>query len=454
MAQIDKSYKELLETILSKGFRYEDPNRKDIYRIQIPTYTFKHDFKDGFPAISTKQLFWKGVVGELLWFLRGDTNIKYLVDNGINIWNKDAYNYTELRNANIPAHYDVWLKEIKKSGADLGRIYGAQFRSFMRPKTIFKKPIPIILTDYPKEIECDYSSNKSNLVGTEHSSNNCGDYTVINEYYIGKQQRFTVQFHKTGFQKEDVTKQNILKTKQIKDIFAPTVYGVATIGDADRSDKLYNKLKPTWEGMISRCYNEKDPYYYLYGGKGVYVDNSWLRYDNFLRDFVAIEGYNNKLKNWKEYSLDKDILRAGYYSVDTCIWATKKQQVEYSRRFKPFKTNLDIKNEDAYKGIDQIANLIKGLKEKPLSTQHIVTAWNPAELDNMALPPCHWSFEILVEPIGYSKVLKLMRENGATWNIPITTEKFLEIAHRKWKIPKYQFTLKWHQRSVDTFLGR
>ena len=90
MAKIDGSYKQLLETILKDGFKYEDPNRKGVNRIQIPTYTFKHDFKDGFPAITTKDLYWKGVVGELLWILRGDTNIKYLIDNNINIWNKDA----------------------------------------------------------------------------------------------------------------------------------------------------------------------------------------------------------------------------------------------------------------------------------------------------------------------------------------------------------------------------
>lgn len=72
MAKIDRTYHNLLEEILSNGFKYEDPNRKGVHRIQIPSYTIKHNFKDGFPAITTKKLYWKGVVGELLWFLRGE----------------------------------------------------------------------------------------------------------------------------------------------------------------------------------------------------------------------------------------------------------------------------------------------------------------------------------------------------------------------------------------------
>jgi thymidylate synthase len=53
-------------------------------------YQIRHKMKEGFPLLTTKKMYWKGIVIELLWFLRGDTNIKYLVDNDCHIWDGDA----------------------------------------------------------------------------------------------------------------------------------------------------------------------------------------------------------------------------------------------------------------------------------------------------------------------------------------------------------------------------
>lgn len=206
MAKVDFKYSNLLQKIISTGYKYEDPNRKGTYRHEIAHHILDIGLTNGFPAITTKKLFWKGVVGELLWFLRGDDNIKYLIDNNIHIWDKDAYNYY-LTVGPIFNNNPVKFDEFKKWS--VGKAYGHQWRHF----------------------------GKTNA-----------------------------------------------------------------------------------------------------------------------------------------------------YHPD---------------------------------GLDQIEILLNNLVTNPMGTRHIVTAWNPAELDKTALPPCHWSFEIICYPHEDS----------------------------------YGFTLKWHQRSVDTFLG-
>lgn len=131
MAEIDKKYRDLLREILAKGYRYEDPNRKGVSRVQINSHTIKHAFKDGFPAITTKKLAWKSVVGELLWILRGDDSIKYLIDNNIPIWNKDAYNFY-VKSSLHPVTYDEFVKGVKlnKISGSIGRGYGQQLRNY------------------------------------------------------------------------------------------------------------------------------------------------------------------------------------------------------------------------------------------------------------------------------------------------------------------------------------
>lgn len=130
--KIDKNYNEILQKVLNEGVWYDDPNRKNVKRLEIPSYTFRHSFSDGFPAISTKKLAWKSVVTELIWFLKGDTNIKYLVDNGCNIWNKDCANYYN-KKYNLNISVDNLINHIRlgaTNDGDLGKVYGHYWRNF------------------------------------------------------------------------------------------------------------------------------------------------------------------------------------------------------------------------------------------------------------------------------------------------------------------------------------
>ena len=124
MSKVDLEFRELCKKILEEGKEYENKNR-GVKRLQIPSYTFRHEFSDGFPAITNKKLYWKGIVGELIWFLRGDNDVKYLNDNGIKIWNKDAFNW-HIRNGG-----ELDYEEFSKRGkGSVGRNYSVQWRNF------------------------------------------------------------------------------------------------------------------------------------------------------------------------------------------------------------------------------------------------------------------------------------------------------------------------------------
>lgn len=237
MAQVDVQYHQLSKAIIDYGYEYTTKNRPNTPCKQITSATLQLPLKDEFPLITTKKMFTKGVVGELLWFLRGDSNIKYLEDNNIKIWSKDAATFGQ--------------------DGDVGRNYGVQWRS------------------------------------------------------------------------------------------------------------------------------------------------------------------------WSDIQVNPD---------DTLNFGS----------------------------LDQIKTLINNLKsDYPINRRHIVTAWNPVELSETALPACHWSFEILPRPLN--KADKIYHSIGTD---KIYLDGLYEAAYDKndkeamqmldaelSQIPDYGFTLKWHQRSVDTFLG-
>jgi thymidylate synthase len=140
MNNLDPQYQDLLKTILEHGVVKKD--RTGTGTKSIFGYTVRHNMKDGFPLLTTKKMAWKTMVTELIWFLRGDTNIQFLVQNGCNIWNGDAYkNYvTELSKVHskyyIPMEMPAFVERIKTDDAfakefgDLGPIYGRQWRSW------------------------------------------------------------------------------------------------------------------------------------------------------------------------------------------------------------------------------------------------------------------------------------------------------------------------------------
>ena len=173
---IEKQYLKLLKDILDNGVKKED--RTGTGTISIFGRQIRHDMSKGFPLLTTKTMYWRGIVTELIWFLQGNTNIKYLVDNDCHIWDGDAYKKYEqsvkqsidkatkegiLRESD---DYNVLSKEsfidrIKTDNefankwGDLGPIYGKQWRRRGKWK---HKPISWEYgapTSYDREYEVD-----------------------------------------------------------------------------------------------------------------------------------------------------------------------------------------------------------------------------------------------------------------------------------------------------------
>ena len=138
---IDEQYLTIAKSILESGTEKNDrtgTGTKSIFSAQVV-----HDMSEGFPLLTTKKVFWKGIVTELLWFLRGETNIKYLVENGNNIWVGDAYKKYEIWADEIIKNHNYlkytkkeFIEKIKadnefaKEWGELGPIYGAQWRDW------------------------------------------------------------------------------------------------------------------------------------------------------------------------------------------------------------------------------------------------------------------------------------------------------------------------------------
>jgi thymidylate synthase len=155
MNKLDKQYTELLQDILDNGVTKQD--RTGTGTISVFGRQIRHNMKDGFPLLTTKRMSFKTIVTELLWFLRGDTNIKYLVDNNCHIWDGDCYksyatsHIKEVRKQQRSMREKGWetvtldpnylsqeqfINKIKtddefaKKWGELGPIYGKQWRSW------------------------------------------------------------------------------------------------------------------------------------------------------------------------------------------------------------------------------------------------------------------------------------------------------------------------------------
>jgi thymidylate synthase len=219
MNNLDARYQALIEDILQLGVEKKD--RTGTGTISVFGRQIRHKMSEGFPLLTTKKMAWKSIVTELLWFLRGDTNIKYLVDNDCHIWDGDAYkNYcrfiesdvnqnNKLEIVKIPESKEIFIKTIKcddeivrkmgrhycenfaKQWGDLGPIYGKQWRRW----TQYEIDMPGFDAHF-NETETDQIQNLINELKTNPDSRRL----MVNAWNVGELDKMVLPPCHYGFQ--------------------------------------------------------------------------------------------------------------------------------------------------------------------------------------------------------------------------------------------------------------
>ena len=158
MASIQEQYRLLLGTLLHNSIEKED--RTGTGTLSVFGRQIRHQMKDGFPLITTKKMAVKAMMTELRWFLKGDTNIRYLVENGCNIWNGDAYkkycktleeHYNDGGDLATQEEFIRMIKEDREFAdhwGELGPIYGKQWRGWFA----YNKQVDPVFVDQIKEL--------------------------------------------------------------------------------------------------------------------------------------------------------------------------------------------------------------------------------------------------------------------------------------------------------------
>ena len=220
MNKLDKQYTDLLQDILDNGTRKMDrtgTGTRSVFGRQI-----RHKMGEGFPLLTTKKMAWKTMVTELLWFLRGDTNIKFLVDNNCHIWDGDAYkNYLVKTKNQIEDPNDMnwdlttpkdpkitqftqekFINKIKTDDkfaerwGDLGPIYGKQWRNWGGYKRVPSGWNHGSVTHYKEVPKNDQIANLINDLKTNPDSRRL----MVNAWNVGELDSMVLPPCHYGFQ--------------------------------------------------------------------------------------------------------------------------------------------------------------------------------------------------------------------------------------------------------------
>jgi thymidylate synthase len=264
MNNIDKRYQELLQDILDNGVEKKD--RTGTGTISVFGRQIRHKMSEGFPLLTTKKMAWKTMVTELLWFLQGSTNIKYLVDNNCHIWDGDAYmnyltksqpneNEYDFHETRVLISKEEFINKIKtddefaKKWGELGPIYGKQWRSWKGSNGMISEEDEdgIKMINW---VKIDQIQNLINDLKTNPDSRRL----MVNAWAVHDLPNMILPPCHYGFQvytrELSVEERLDLASKKYKELFEPFDFHV---GDHNEIDELY----PVPKRAISLMWNQR-----------------------------------------------------------------------------------------------------------------------------------------------------------------------------------------------------
>jgi len=289
MNTLDGKYQDLLQDILDNGVLKTD--RTGTGTISVFGRQIRHRMAQGFPLLTTKKMAWKTMVTELIWFLSGSTNIKYLVMNGCNIWNGDAFkNYTKEVNEIIdgykcgdimgmqdhieklfsdsdmltPLTQEEFIDKIKtddefaEEWGELGPIYGAQWREW-HTKTLIKTTLKDPLTGNDTYVEGNKTIDQIQNLIDELKTNPDSRRLMVSAWNVGELDHMVLPPCHYGFQvyTRELTGEerwDLLKKKVGEDKFQLMVEDIVPFGGGLSEElQVYNIPKRA----ISLMWNQR-----------------------------------------------------------------------------------------------------------------------------------------------------------------------------------------------------
>lgn len=483
-----ENYTNLLRDVLENGV--DKPDRTGIGSRSVFGRSLRWDLAQGFPIITTRKVSLRIAFEETMFFLRGYSDTKLLEEKNINIWKGNTTR--EFLDSRGLGH----LPE-----GDMGRGYGYAWRKWEYAGDDWMANVELVKVSSYRGVDADYYLDipvetpiltlNDDLVGKTLKSKSGKDFLVLEKLPVKNgNSQYRVQFLDDIRAIVVVSRPN-LRRGQVKNPYSRLQTGGVYGNDIPKSPFLTHAYT-LWRNMMERCHGADPIKTANYKNKGVYVDQRWRCFSNFYHDIQSLIGFDKWLEDPSGFQLDKDYYSSLCYSKETTLFLPRKynenilnavsgdlyiaKNKSTGREFKftaPYFFNkltstkgivdraLRLQNgntkdwvftkEAPPQGyvwrqkfyIDQISDLLAGLKNDPYSRRHLVSGWNPPNLAKSALPPCHMMHLYSVEgdfTVNQGKLNNcfVMRSNDVPFGLPYNIMSYALLNHIFAKYLGYQ----------------